>query len=212
MEKNIIHLQVGPLGTNCYLLFCTITRKAAVIDPGGDAQLIFQQVKKNNLEVVAIFNTHGHWDHIGANKQMQKWTGAPIYIHQLDKPMLSDPRLSLADWLGEEQEEAGEAICKTIADGDILEIGQLKIQVLFTPGHSPGGVSFLVGDLLFSGDALFQRSIGRTDLAGGDYSTLIRSIKEKILPLPDDTVVLPGHGPLTTVSEERSYNPYLRTT
>lgn len=203
----IEQLVVGPLGVNCYIVLCEDTKQAAVIDPGENAEKILRELK--GVNVVAIVNTHGHADHIGANARIKEKTQAPIFIHEADAPMLSDARLNLSAFMGEE-------ILSPVADrilksGDTIVIGGLRFCVLHTPGHTPGGICLLERDqsVLFSGDTLFAESVGRTDFPGGSMAQLVEAVQNKLMILPDDTKVLPGHGPATTIGHERSHNPFL---
>ena len=208
-EKYLLEqLEVGALGTNCYIIACNETKEAAVIDPGGSVDQIWQTILYDGVTVKAIINTHSHFDHIMGNKRLQSLTGAPIMIHRIEAPFLTDSDLNLGSDFGKDT-DGGEAE-RLLEDGNVIRIGNLELKVLFTPGHSPGGISLAVEDIVFSGDALFYRSIGRTDFKGGDYDTLIESIKEKLFKLPDHTTAYPGHGPATTIGEEKKLNPYLR--
>ncbi|MGP1585185.1 MAG: MBL fold metallo-hydrolase [Schwartzia sp. (in: firmicutes)] len=199
-------LVVGPVAANCYLLFDE-GGKGIVIDPGGDAPAILDTIRKEHITVEAILNTHGHSDHIAANDAVRNATGAPLYIHAADENMLTDPRANLSLFMG------GNVVSRPaehhLKEGDILCVGAMALKVLHTPGHSPGGVCFAGEGVLFSGDTLFADSIGRTDFPGGSLPQLIGVIKEKLMALPDDTVVYAGHGPSTTIGRERQYNPYL---
>lgn len=201
---------VTDLSTNCYLIGCERTRQGAVIDPGGDADEILAAIRAAGLEIALIIDTHGHADHIGANGVIRAATGARLLVHALDAPMLTDPQLSLGWFIG--QESAGPAADGTLADGDELALGDLRLAVLHVPGHTPGGIALLAAGegRLFAGDTLFQGSIGRSDFPGGDHQQLIRSIVERLLPLADGVRVYPGHGPATTIGQERRLNPWLR--
>jgi hydroxyacylglutathione hydrolase len=193
---------------NCFILGCETTKEAAVIDPGDDADRILMILAKENLTVKYLVNTHGHFDHVGANKRMKEVTGAPLAIHTEDVPMLSQLSRSAASFgLAAENSPEPDLL---LHDGDTVTFGDITLKVIHTPGHSRGGICLYTKGHLFAGDTLFAGSIGRTDLPGGDYDTLIASIKEKLLALPDDTVVYTGHGPETTIANEKRMNPFLR--
>ncbi len=200
-------LPTGPLEVNCYIIGCEKTNKAAVIDPGGHAQEILEKLKNHNLTVVMIINTHGHFDHIGGNGDLLEVTGAELIIHRDDRPLL-DRATEHAAVFGLRAEPSPEPT-RQLDGGETLQLGELSLEIIHTPGHSPGGMCILVEDCLFVGDTLFAGSIGRTDLPGGNHQQLILNIKEKLLPLPEDTKVYPGHGPMTTIGEEKLYNPFL---
>jgi glyoxylase-like metal-dependent hydrolase (beta-lactamase superfamily II) len=209
----IVPLVVGDLATNCYVVGDPETKKGIIIDPGGHAQRIMDAVEREGLEIVYIVNTHGHVDHVLANEVVKELTGASIAIHPADAPMLTDPKKGagiFAMFFGGLR--GGPPADVLLNDGDEVCFGSQALKVAHTPGHSQGSIS-LVGDgIVFSGDALFQGSIGRTDFPGGSYQQLIDSIRTRILTLPDDTVVYSGHGPATTVGDERRYNPFVRET
>ncbi len=203
-------LVVGTLEVNCYILGCERTRQAVVIDPGDDARAIQAVLRRHNLTLVAILATHAHFDHLLAGRPLQQATGAAFYLHPAERSMLEVmPRMTMA-WLGYDPGEP------PTVDGDLLPgrpvvFGDETLEVRFTPGHSPGGVTLVhhAGRRAFTGDALFAGGIGRTDLPGGHAATLLASIRAQILSLPADYVVLPGHGPATTVGEEALTNPFL---
>lgn len=199
-------LEVGPFMANCYLVACPQTRHCAIIDPGGDGPVIIRKARSLALEVHYVINTHAHIDHIGANSDVCSAFNAPLLGHRADLPLFRSRSSSIA--LSRGQGELKEPD-RFVQEGDILKLGQLQVKVLETPGHSPGGICLEIGAALFTGDTLFASSIGRTDLPGGSYRGLIRSIKEKLLVYPDETDVFPGHGPPTTIGEERRYNPFL---
>ncbi len=200
-------LPVGPIMANCYILGCEETKEAAVIDPGDEADRILTALAKEKLTVKVIINTHGHFDHVGANRKMKDVTGAPILIHAGDEPML-DQLSSAAASFGLSSENSPPPD-KTLNDGDTVSFGKITLSVLHTPGHSPGGISLHTGDHVFVGDLLFSGSIGRTDLPGGDYNTLVKSVHEKIFPLGDSVTVHSGHGPDTSVGREKKSNPFV---
>jgi hydroxyacylglutathione hydrolase len=198
---------VGPLDTNCYLVHCDKTLDCAVVDPGAEAERIFPLIIEFGFKPVVILNTHGHIDHIGANKDVKDKFNVPLCIHALDSPMLERiQEFELSFFLGAKESPPADRL---LQDGDTIKIGKSGLLVLHTPGHTPGSVSLLGDGVLFSGDTLFFGGVGRTDLPGGSTRDLEKSIREKILTLPPETIVLPGHGPLTTVGEEKDSNPFL---
>jgi len=199
-------MMVGPIMANCYIVGCDATREAVVIDPGGDGDRIVDAVNRLQLKLSYILNTHGHFDHVGANKEVSEATGAPILIHEKDAPMLGQ-LTSTARMFGLHADNSP-AADKMIADGDRVTFGDLSLEVIHTPGHTPGGVSFFGEGHLFVGDTLFAGSIGRTDLPGGNYDTLISSIQQKLFPLGDDVQVHPGHMGNTTIGQEKQFNPF----
>lgn len=196
--------------TNCFILGDEHTKKAFVIDPGGEADKILRQIESLGMEIVAIVNTHAHVDHIGAIREVRDATGARIMMHRSELPLLqSASRMGRLFGIHVEQPPDPD---RFLEEGDEVSVGNgLSLKVIETPGHSPGGITLVSseGKLCFAGDTLFAGSIGRTDLPGGDYHTLIASIKSRLLPLGDDIKVLPGHGPATTLGAERRYNPFL---
>jgi len=203
-------LVVGALETNCYLIGCEKTKKAAVIDPGGEEEvdLILNLLQENNFDLKYIINTHGHIDHIAGNRKLKSKTTASLLIHKLDADMLVDTNKNFSIFMGKE-------ICSPPADifleeGDEIILGSLKLTVFHTPGHTPGGISLILDNVIFTGDTLFAGGIGRTDLPGGSYQDLQRSIKEKLLILGNGKIIYPGHGPDSTIGEERRTNPYLK--
>ena len=194
-------MQVGPIGTNCYLLEDEQTGKAAVIDPGEEADRILEQVKADHMDVEYILLTHGHYDHTTAVPELhQALPQAEIYIHKADANGAGSRLFPLAGQIPD---------LKFYDEGDALTLGELTIQVLHTPGHSKGSVTLLVGDVLFTGDTLFAGSCGRTDLAGGSYAEIMASLK-KLGQLPGDYHVCPGHDVTSTLERERRSNPFLR--
>ncbi len=205
----IIHMELGPLGTNCYIVIDETTKKAGVIDPAYHGGFIKEQLDKQGLSLEAILLTHGHADHIGGLEELRRLTGAPVYIGEGDLSLISNSRMNLSLFMGKE------IVCQSpehiLHDGDEITIGSMVLQVLATPGHSKGGVCFYdkEAQVLFSGDTLFRCSIGRTDLYGGFYEQLLESIQEKLMVLPDSVQVYPGHGPSTDIGTERRCNPYV---
>lgn len=201
-------LPVGLVQTNCYIVGCEKTKEGVVIDPGDEDERILSEVKALGLTIKYILNTHAHFDHIQANGSLVKATGAPLALHPLDLPLLRQN--GGAAWFGVEAEPSPEPDL-ALAEGETLTFGEYTFQVLFTPGHTPGHVSFYEAKagIVFDGDVLFAGGIGRTDLPGCDYETLIASINEKLMVLPDETTVCPGHGSVTTIGQERAGNPWL---
>lgn len=188
-------LQVGSIPTNCYLVFDPGRTDALVIDPGDNPERIFAAL--NGRTPAAVLLTHGHFDHTGA---LSAFAGVPIYIHEADAPMLSDPHLSVGDGNGDLRPRP--AATHLLADGEQLHLAGLDIAVLHTPGHTPGGVTYQIGDALFTGDTLFAHGYGRTDLPGGDFSAMRRSLR-RLLHLAGDFRVFPGHSESTTLNHER---------
>ncbi|MDJ0754873.1 MAG: MBL fold metallo-hydrolase [Ardenticatenaceae bacterium] len=207
----IVQLPLGPIQTNCYIVGDEVTKQAAVIDPAFDGHTIARQVKEMGFELTHILITHAHFDHVGGLAElMAVHPEAPVYIHEDAVPMLAQSAHQ-ARMFGMNVETPPEPQERT-NEGDQIQVGELVFDVLYTPGHAPGHVSFLLneGKVIFSGDVLFQGSIGRTDLPGGSMPLLLKVIDEKLLTLPDETRVLSGHGPATTIGQERLSNPFLR--
>ena len=198
---------IGPLETNAYLLVDGSGRLAIVIDPGLESEGIYDVILQERLQLAAIVNTHGHFDHVCGNAFFKAKTGVPILLHKDDVELMRQaaqqalsfgfrvPNLPAPDRL--------------LTDGEEVVVGGSHLRVLHTPGHTPGGICLYGDGIVFVGDTLFAGSIGRTDLPGGSYDLLLDSIRNKLLPLPDETVVYPGHGPATTIGEERLRNPFL---
>ncbi|HXL04208.1 MAG: MBL fold metallo-hydrolase [Firmicutes bacterium] len=199
-------IRVGAFGTNCYIVGCETSKEAIVIDPGDDADRILEKLKAEGLICKIIANTHGHVDHIAANKALAEATGAIIAIGAEDAPALEDPTLNLSPAFSSfAKGKTSPPADLLLAEGDTLYAGGVCLRVLHTPGHTPGSISLLGEGVVFSGDVIFaQGGIGRTDLPGGSYDELMESIEEKLLVLPDETLIYPGHGPFTTIGWERA--------
>ena len=200
-------LVVGPFASNCYLVGSESSKEGMIIDPGDEAEVILSNVKDLGLEIRSIVLTHGHIDHIGALKEVKEATGAEVAIHTDEAESLQSQPLSTLIGLSYPTPPPPDRLLK---DGDSMDIGDLHFLVLHTPGHSPGCICLLGQGVIFSGDTLFNYGIGRADLPGGSYSQLMNSIHTKLMTLPDNTVVYPGHGPDTTIGAERSGNPFLQ--
>lgn len=202
-------MPVGPLQANCFIIGCEQTHHAAVIDPGGDADRILLALAKDKLTLKTIINTHGHFDHVSANKQLKTSTGAELMIHAKDAPMLSQLSSGAAAWgLNSEDSPAPDRL---LDEGDTVSVGDtIELKVFHTPGHTPGGISLYADGVVFVGDTLFAGSIGRTDFPGGDFNTLINSIQTKLFTLPDNVAVYTGHMEPTTIGREKKFNPFCR--
>jgi len=203
-------LRVGVLQCNCSIFGDEQTRDAIVIDPGDNIPEVLEIVKRHGLAVKAIVITHAHIDHIGGAHQLRAATGAPVYMNQNDA-LLRDMLDVQAGWLGVETPEKV-TIDTPVREGDKLTLGTVEFAVLDTPGHTQGSISLWIPaeNKLIAGDTLFRDSIGRTDLPGGDGRQILRSIHDKLLPLPDETIVIPGHGESTTIGREKQFNYFLQ--
>ncbi len=202
----ILTLPVGPLQANCYLLFDE-GKNTAVVDPGGDAERILEEIHRRQLKVQAVLLTHVHFDHMLAADEVQAATGAPLWIPKGDEAALTDPSRSLLQWL-QEKSKTPLRPDRLVEDRDILTVGKLRLEVIATPGHTPGSCCYRCGDALLTGDTLFAGGVGRTDFPGGDEGMLRESL-HRLSKLEGEYTVLPGHGPATTLDKERSGNPYL---
>jgi hydroxyacylglutathione hydrolase len=204
-------MQVGHMAVFAYLIGDTESGDGLVIDPAANTKDIIAVAEENNITIKYIVNTHGHVDHIGGNADMKEKTGAEIIIHEGDADMLvSTPEAMLRMF----QAKSSPPADITVKDGDTITVGKVKLNVIHTPGHSPGGMSLYMPGYVFTGDTLFVESVGRTDLPGGSWEIMFNSIKNHLLSLPEDTVVLPGHNygrsPTSTIKHEKKYNPFFR--
>ena len=198
---------VGMLETNCVSAVCPDTHEAIVVDPGGDAARIMAVIEQLNARVKYIIDTHGHPDHTLANQQVKAATGAKLGIHPLDGPMLNSTSPELTFWLTERYQPATPDFY--LNEGDKITVGKVTFDVLHTPGHTPGHISLVTDEVAIVGDVLFFQGIGRTDFAGGSFQQLVQSIQTKLFTLSDSTKVYPGHGPATTIGDEKEYNPFV---
>lgn len=200
---------VGAIETNCYFLTEKKSRETLVCDPGAEADRLGREVRSLGLRPVAVLLTHAHWDHIDGVSSFTKEFPVPVYLSEGERPTLSDPSVNLSEALGGTAKTYHAD--KFLSDGEETTIGSFRFQCLSTPGHTPGGACYYFPEegILLSGDSLFAGSVGRTDFPGGSMSALVRSLKKKVMTLPEDVLVLPGHGPETSVGEEKRVNPYL---
>lgn len=206
----VVTFPVGPLQCNCTVLGDPATGEAIVVDPGDDIEAVMAVLREHQLTCRAIVNTHTHIDHVGGNHSLREATGARVMMHEADLP-LYDRLPQQAVWLGLEPAPLRGTVDEHIHQGDRVRAGALELEVLHTPGHTPGSLCFhLAGEaLLFSGDTLFAGSVGRVDLGGTTFEDEVASIRSRLLVLPDDTRVIAGHGPRTTIGQEKRRNPYL---
>ena len=200
---------VGSLQVNCYILAEADNSQALIIDPGDDENKIRQAINRHGLKPAFIINTHAHYDHIGCDNKFD----LPVYVHRLDAKLLRSPELNLSNFLMSAYRV--ECEINILEDGQIIVLGGIQLEVIHTPGHTPGGICLLMkkpqDKILFSGDTLFYQSVGRTDFPGASESELLDSIKKKLLHLADDTVIYPGHGPSSTIGNEKKHNPFLKS-
>lgn len=198
---------VGPFQVNCYILAEDSNQEAILIDPGDEEDKIRRRLKKYHLKPSLIINTHGHIDHIGCDDKFS----VPVYIHKDDYPLLIDPQLNLSSMFSLSYQV--KAPIRKVEEKDKINLGNIYLEVIHTPGHTPGGICLLLkkpeNKILFTGDTLFFQGIGRTDFFGADQNLLIKSIREKLISLSDDIVIYPGHGPTSTLGEEKKNNPFL---
>jgi glyoxylase-like metal-dependent hydrolase (beta-lactamase superfamily II) len=210
VEKSMIfeQVEVGPLGVNCFVLGCKTTREGVVVDPGGNVERIIEIVKRHGLTIRTIINTHGHFDHVGGNRQAVAVFSAPLLIHQDDAIMLE--RVAEVSRMYGMQGENSPPADAFLVDGQEISFGNHKIKILHTPGHTMGGCCLYLEskNIVITGDTLFADSIGRTDLPGGSHEQLLQSIRTKLFTLPEEVTAYPGHGPQTTIGHEKLHNPY----
>jgi glyoxylase-like metal-dependent hydrolase (beta-lactamase superfamily II) len=203
-------LPVGSFAANCYIVGSSPTKQGMIIDPGAEAQTILRTVEETGLSISIIVITHAHIDHVGALRQVQEKTNARFAIHEAEKGLLLSAPVRMLTSLPISPVKSPPRPDRLLEDGDRIDIGDLHFAVLHTPGHSPGGICLYGHGVVFSGDTLFKLGIGRTDFPGCSHERLIQSIRQKLMVLPDETIVYPGHGPPTTIGNERRANPFLR--
>ncbi|MFP3155271.1 MBL fold metallo-hydrolase [Lachnospiraceae bacterium ZAX-1] len=199
---------VGEVGTNCYFVINQDTKEMLIVDPGGSAEKLAGMIKKEHYQPIAILLTHGHFDHAMDANRLSEEYHIKIYAHEDERQTLEQPQLNLTGMIGQQKQYHADVFVK---DGEILHLAEMDIKVLHTPGHTVGGCCFYLEEekVLLSGDTLFSQSVGRTDFPKGSHATLIRSIKDKLMVLPDDTMVYPGHEDSTSIGRERKYNPFI---
>ena len=202
----LMRMPLGPLGTNCYVIGDKAVGEAFIIDPATPE--VLDALKKHDLKPKAILLTHGHGDHIGGVQDIVDAYQLPVYIHKGDVPYLADPELNLSAYSNPTPIKVNADIIE-VQQGDHITCGAINLEVLETPGHTPGGVCYYMDGLVFVGDTLFRDSVGRTDFPNGSYETLMESIKTQLYKLPDNTMVYPGHGPETNIGYEKQYNPFV---
>jgi len=204
-------MEVGQMAVFAYIIGDQESGEGLVIDPAGDVDSIIATANKNNIKIKYIVNTHGHVDHTSGNKEMKAKTGVPIVIHEGDAPMLVSTPATILAMFGAEQSPPADIIVK---NGDDITMGKVSLKVIHTPGHSPGGIALYTDGYVFTGDTLFVEAVGRTDIPGGSWDVMFRSIHDKLLTLPAETMVLPGHNygrmPTSTIAHEKRYNPFLK--
>ncbi|MFC7442298.1 MBL fold metallo-hydrolase [Laceyella putida] len=199
----------GPAMTNCFLVYDEGSKRGWVVDPGMNPSQLLSRMQELEIKLEAILLTHAHFDHIGGVEAVRELSGAPVYVHRAEADWLTDPAKNGSTFFPGFPLVTCQPAEQLLAGGESLELVGEELKVLHTPGHSPGSVTYVWRDVIFSGDVLFQQSIGRTDLPGGDYETLMRSIHELLMELPEGTRVLCGHGPATTIGREQQSNPYV---
>lgn len=207
-KLEINHYVVGQVQTNCYVVINNETKECFIVDPGASAKQLAERIRKDELNPVAILLTHGHFDHAGAAEELAKEFGVKIYAHEGEEDTLKDPQKNVSWMVGANETYHADVFLK---DEEVITLAGFEIKVFHTPGHTEGGCCYYIEEenVIFSGDTLFAQSVGRTDFPGGSMSKIVRSIQDKLMILPEDTVVYPGHNDPTTIETERMYNPYL---
>jgi hydroxyacylglutathione hydrolase len=203
-------LAVGAFAANCYIVGSSSSNEGMIIDPGGDAEIIMGTVQQAELSISVIVVTHAHVDHVGALREVQQKTNAQFAIHEAEKGFVFSTPMRMLTSLGVSPVKSPPRPDRLLKDGDMIDLGDLHFEVLYTPGHSSGGICLSGHGVVFSGDTLFKLGIGRTDFPGMSHERLMKSIREKLMVLPDETIVYPGHGPATTIGDERRGNPFLQ--
>ena len=203
-------LAVGPFAANCYIAGSSETKEGMIIDPGAEAKTILKTVQQTGLTISVIVITHAHMDHVGALREVQEGTAAQFAVHEAEKGFVFSAPMRMLTSVGITPFKSPPNPDRLLKDGDHIDIGDLHFEVLYTPGHSSGGISLSGHGVVFTGDTLFNSGIGRTDFPGCSHERLIKSIREKLMVLPDETIVYPGHGPPTTIGDERRGNPFLQ--
>ncbi|MCB5247119.1 MAG: MBL fold metallo-hydrolase [Candidatus Cloacimonetes bacterium] len=207
LKIEVFHL-FPEFGTNTWLLWDESSRQGFLIDPAAPSEELLRRIQELQLQIPLIINTHGHGDHIGGNDWFKAALGSQVLIHPADAALLTDNRRNFSEYLGQPLDLApADSLAE---DGQILKLGDHEVLVLHTPGHTQGCICLLADKFLFSGDTLFEQSIGRTDFPGGSHDQIVSSIRTKLFTLPDDTVVFPGHGPRTSIGLEKKHNPFVR--
>ncbi len=204
----VVRIPAGIYAANCYLVYSEDSKEGIVIDPGGDADDIIAQIKKLGLDIKYILLTHGHGDHIAGINGLKDYINVPVAIHKDDEYLLKNGDENLSSMMAMGTVESSADIL--LDDGDEISFGDLTARIIHTPGHTPGGISIKIQNILFTGDTLFAGSVGRTDFPGGSSEKIIDSVKNKLLIYPDDTIVYPGHGPSSTIKREKTSNPFAK--